>query len=102
MSDKSDKLIFKVAVFEYTTSSWIAGHRSVLQYVDRPQEEIIRISEIEEIEFIPRKKDEIVPEMVKSIQAEIDKLRTETIEKINELECKKAELLALTLQETQP
>jgi len=61
--------------------------------------EYVRISEPIEVEFIMLPTGDIVQKQVDAIDNEIDRLKTEMLEKIDELKGKKAELLSLTYVE---
>ena len=87
-----EKIVKKVAVFEYAPGSCIAGFRTVNECA---HEETIRISEWETIEFTPFPYDEVVPEMVAAIEKQIEKITEKALEEVNELKVKRAELLAI-------
>jgi hypothetical protein len=58
-------------------------------------EKYTRISEILDVEFLPRPADEVINSQVSSIDSALDLL----FEKIQELQAKKQELLSITFQE---
>jgi len=89
-------LKFKLAVYEYI-DGYLTGYRVIHEVRDNGYEGLVMVSEPLDVVFDIRQKDEIVAEIVEGIEASIDKLRNETIIKINKLEGKKAEFLALTL-----
>ena len=86
----------KCAVFEYTTEP-MKGVRSINKEIDIPylSDNKVRVSEIIEVDFPDRNKEEIIPEMVAAIDQEIKNEEAASQMKINQLKAKKAELLCI-------
>jgi len=94
----SEKITMKVAVYEYTATGdcyGMVGHQYASSH-DRQDHSVIRISEWQEIDFIKVPAESIVPEMVKNIDNKIEEIKAEAMARVNELQSKKAELLALS------
>ena len=94
----SEKIIMKVAVYEYTATgdcSCMAGFRLATDN-DRKDSNVMRISEWQTVEFTRIPMEEILPEMVKNIDDEIESIKDEAMRRVSKLQGKKAELLALS------
>lgn len=90
------EMTYEVAVFDYVSGALIGVHTvSKLSNYDS-YSDVIRISETVKITFKPRNTDEIVPEIIGKIDAEIEDLKQDFLDKKAKLETKKSDLLALT------
>lgn len=91
----------KIAVFEYTSTgsmACLAGYQIIVKFPNDENEKQIRVSEWVEIDFPERDKEEIIPAIVKSIDERIEKIKEKAMQEVSELQGKKSELLALTVE----
>ena len=92
-----DTIKINVAVFEYLAigaMSAMAGYQ-IATNVNRTDSDVMRVSEWMEVEFKKIPVHEILPIMVRNIEEEIEKIKDDALRRIDALQGKKAELLAL-------
>lgn len=84
--------IYKAITSSYTTvdnaEGWIESDSGY-----------VRVSEILDIDFPELKKEDVIVKSVEKIDSQIEEITQEMLKNINTLKGKKAELLALTIQE---
>lgn len=88
----------KLAVFEYT--SWgnlpcLAGMR-IVQEDGKDVSDLIRISEWQDVEFIPIPVEEVIPEILAGLQQEEDEENRRHVIAIANTQRKRQEFLAIT------
>ncbi|WP_295669958.1 hypothetical protein [uncultured Mucilaginibacter sp.] len=92
------KIIMNVAVYEYAQTgamSCVAGLQFVSSTV-RQNNDAIRISEWQKVEFEAIPMEAIIPSSVENIDDQIARIKEEAIEKCSKLQGQKDELLAIT------
>jgi hypothetical protein len=89
-------MIIKCAVMEYT-DELMKGVRTIWpeEQINRLPDTMIRVSEIVEVEFPDRNKDEIIPELLNAVDEEIKEEEKKHNIKIAQLKTKRAELLCI-------
>lgn len=83
----------KLAVYK-GTDSWSSEFISEIEF--GPDSEYIRQSEFLEVEFVPRNQTDMINDEVKSLERQIDNIKSKALDNISELNTRKEELLALT------
>lgn len=101
LGNEMNKIIIKLAVFEYT--SWgmlsaLAGIKVVRKDTDNV-DDLIRISEWKNVEFNAIPVEEVMPEILASLQHEEDIENEKHNIAILNIKRKRQELLAITLQQ---
>ena len=88
----------KLAIFEYT-SPGMRGMKIYLSDSDaKYADNKIRFSEFVDVEFPPRAAEEVVPEQIAAIDAQLAEVADKFGKALAELKARKAELLAITSQ----
>jgi hypothetical protein len=88
----------KIAIFEYTSPN-MKGMKFYLTDAEAKYgSDKIRMSEYVDIDFPPRAAEEVVPEQIAAIDAQLAEVADKFGKALAELKARKAELLAITNQ----
>jgi hypothetical protein len=83
----------KIALYKTSYGSQIPFEND--EWIEK-NPEYVRTTEIIEVTFVARPRDELIPAQIANLESERDKLIAEFTEAVNKIERRKAELLALT------
>ena len=102
LGNEMNKIIIKLAVFEYIgwgNMSSMVGFRSVRNDTTNNEDDLIRVSEWKDVEFNAIPVEEVMPEILASLQHEEDIENEKHNIAILNIKRKRQELLAITLQQ---
>jgi hypothetical protein len=89
----------KIALYQYTDGTLI-GWENVFIVTEHTESrtDMVRCSEITDIDFIQRPKEEILPAVVEGIDRQVEEIKAKAMAEVAKLEIRKSELLALTFE----
>lgn len=102
LGNEMNKIIIKLAVFEdigWGNMSSMVGFRSVRNDTTNNEDDLIRVSEWKDVEFNAIPVEEVMPEILASLQHEEDIENEKHNIAILNIKRKRQELLAITLQQ---
>jgi hypothetical protein len=89
----------KIALYQ-CTEGVLLGWTNPYEVTDTREQrtDIVRSSEIVDIDFVMRPNEEIIPAIVDGIDQQMEEIRTKAMAEVAKLQARKAELLALTFE----